>query len=79
MAVLLLSISTYSFQKRGLEGGVPWFQLPLFFGVSDKAKVPFITLSLDSFSAPSPYGMIKIHILDGSVMQQIVPMIPGCV
>ena len=44
MADLLLSTSAYSFQKIGLEGVVPWFQLPLLFGALDQAKGLFIAL-----------------------------------
>ena len=79
MVNLLLSTSSHSFQKIGLEASVSLFQLPHFFGATDQEKGPFISLSLDFFLAPTPYDMIEICILDGSVMQKIVPMIPGCV
>ena len=79
MADILLSTPAHSFQKTGLEGSVPWFQLPLLFGVSDQAKGLVISLSLDFFLVPTPFSMIKIHILDGTVMQQLISVIPGCV
>ena len=44
MADLLLSTSDPSFYKTGIEGGVPWFQLPLLFSASDQAKGLLITL-----------------------------------
>ena len=44
MADLLLSTSAHSFQNTGLEGSVPWFQLPLWFGASDQAKGLLIAL-----------------------------------
>ena len=44
MAGLLLLTSALPFQKPGLEGGVPWFQLPLLFGASDQGKGFLITL-----------------------------------
>ena len=75
MADLLLWTSTHSFQKTSLEGGVPWFQLALFFDALDQTKGLLTAMLLDFFLAPTPYGMIKICILDGSVMQQIVPVI----
>ena len=40
--------SMNSFQKIGLEGGVPWFQLPLLFGALDQEKGVFISLLLVS-------------------------------
>ena len=70
MVDLLLSTSAPSFQKTGLEGGVPWFQLPLLFGASDQEKGSLISLLLDCFSTLAPFSMIEIHMLDGSVMQQ---------
>ena len=44
MADLLLSTSEHLFQKTGLEGGVPWFQLPILFGALDQAKGLLIAL-----------------------------------
>ena len=79
MADLLLSTSAPSFQKTGLEGGVPWFQLPLLFGASDQAKGSLISLRLDCFSTSAPFNMIEIRILDGLVIQQPLLVIPGCV
>ena len=77
MADLLLSTPAQLFQKPGLEGGVPWFQLPLLFGASDQAKGYLLSIWLDFFS--SSFSMIEIHILDGPVIQQQLLMIPGCV
>ena len=77
MANILLSTSAHSFQKTGLEGGVPWFQLPLLFGASDQAKGSLIPFDL--IVSPSPFSMIEICILDGPVIQQQLLMIPGCV
>ena len=68
MADLLLSTSDHSFQNTSLEGGVTWFQLPLLFGALNQAKGLLISLLLDFFSALTPYNIIEIHILDGSVM-----------
>ena len=44
MVDLLLSTSTHSFKKTGLEGNVPWFHLPLLFGALDQAKGLLIAL-----------------------------------
>ena len=77
MADLLLSTLAHLFQKLGLEGGVPWFQLPLLFGASDQAKGYLLSLWLDCFS--SFFSMIEIRILDGPVIQQQLLMIPRCV
>ena len=79
MAEFLLSTLAYSFQKIGLDAGVPWFQFPLLFCASDQAKGPFISISLDYFSLPSPYGINEIPILDGSVILLIIRVIPMCV
>ena len=79
MADLLLSTSAHSFQKTGLEGDVPWSQLPLLFGASGQAKGLLFSLLLGCFSTPTPFSMIEILILDGPVMQQLISMILGCV
>ena len=77
MADLLLSTSAHLFQKLGLEGDVPWFQLSLLFGASDQAKGYLLSRWLDCFS--SFFSMIEIRILDGPVIQQPLLMILGCV
>ena len=44
MADVLLSTSDHSFQKAGLEGSVPWFQIPLLFDALDQAKGLLVSL-----------------------------------
>ena len=46
MADLLMSTSAHSFEKTGIEGRVPWFQLPLLFGASDQEKGLLTSLDL---------------------------------
>lgn len=68
----ILSTSSHLFQRKGLEGSVSRFHLPLLFRTMDWAEGLIFSLWLGHF-------MFMIHTLDGLVMQQIVLVIPRCV